>query len=112
MSYSETNAIKAPLVKSCTAITAAAGANSGVASELKTDLIVQASTGNIPDMLIPLLSLPWGHIASMCAALYTSALLLEWVWKKPLRWVLVKAGLRQDVKRLTHDEWRESLKDD
>lgn len=112
MNFSEQNAIKAPLMKSCTAITAAAGANSGVAGEFKTELIGQVSTGAIPDMLLPLLSLPWEHIASMCAALYTSALLMEWIWKKPLRWALVKAGLREDVKRMTKEEWRKTLEDD
>lgn len=97
--------IKSPIVKSATAITAAAGANSGVAGEFKADLVTQAAVGNVPDILVPLLSLPWGHIASMAAALYTTALLVEWIWKKPLRWLLVKAGLREDVKRYTHEEW-------
>lgn len=106
-----TERIKSPIVKAGTAIAAAGGANTGIAQDAKQDLIQQALTLQLPDWFQLILTLPWGHIASMAAAMYTTALFLEWVWKKPVCWVLVKAGVRKPVTRYTAEEWRKKDKE-
>lgn len=97
--------IKSPVVKSATAIAAAGGANTTAAVDAKVQLAQHAQAFPYPESLNILLALPWGHIASMCAAMYTTALLLEWLWKKPIRWVLVSMRLRKADRVVTDEEW-------
>lgn len=106
-----TDRIKSPVIKAGTAIAAAGGANSGIASDVKQDLIQQALTLQLPDWIQLLLTLPWGSIASMAAAMYTTALFLEWFWKKPVCWVLVKAGIRKPITRYSAEEWARKAKE-
>lgn len=97
------NGIKSPVLKCTTAIGAAGGANSGIAAEAKAHLLEQAS--QYPDWFASLMSLPWGSIASMAAAVYTCALLGEWVWKKLVFPSLIHIGLMEKEHRLTQEEW-------
>jgi hypothetical protein len=48
----------------------------------------------------------------MAAALYTTALMAEWLWKKPIRWALIKVGLRKQQVRFTYEEWATKVKDE
>lgn len=95
--------IKSPVLKCTTAIGAAGGANSGIASEAKAHLLEQAQ--QYPDWFTAVMSLPWGSIASMAAAVYTCALLSEWIWKKILSKALVRVGIIEEDHRLTKEEW-------
>lgn len=98
--------IKAPVIKSGTAITAAIGANTGLAGNAAASVAKSlALSSHNPDLFWFMMSLPWGQIASMVAALYTLALLAEWLWKKPLRALLVLLKIRSPVKRYTKEEW-------
>ncbi len=100
------NVIRSPVIKSATAITAAVGANTGTAGNIAEAAATSVATtvGN-PDWFWLAVSLPWAQIASMVAAMYTMALLSEWVWKKPLHWVLVRVGVKEPTVKLTATEW-------
>lgn len=109
MQLCETNDIKFPVVKCGTAIAAAGTANTTAAGSFQQQLVEQATYAASPEWLLAMLNLPWGHIASMIAAFYTGALLLEWFWKKPLHWLLVKAGWKQPKVAYTEEEWLERI---
>lgn len=101
--------IKLPVVKCATAIAAAGGANSAPAEVMHQQLMTQSA--NAPEWMLAMLSLPWGHLASMCAAVYTTVLLLEWMWKKPLHWCFVKIGWKKPTVKFTQEEWMNKMQE-
>lgn len=102
--------IRLPVVKCTTAIAAAGGANTASAEAMHDQLMMHAAQStSAPEWLLAMLSLPWGHIASMCAAVYTTVLLLEWIWKKPMHWAFVKIGWKEPTVRYTQEEWVKRL---
>lgn len=100
--------IKSPILKCTTAIGAAGGANSGLAETASNQLL--GDSVQYPDWFNLLMALPWGSIASMCAAIYTLALLSEWFWKRILSPVLVRVGLRDPQRHMSAEEWAKMYK--
>ncbi len=97
--------IKYPILKCATAISAAAGANSGLAQSA-TDAVVNHMTPTpYPDWFVGLMALPWASLASMAAAVYTCVMLGEWLWKKPVTYLLVRFGWMTPGRRMTAQEW-------
>lgn len=85
--------INQPLVKGATAVTAALASNSDVAK----DVAVTVATSLVQSKADPgwfwfVVSVPWASIASLLAALYTSALLAEWLWKKAIKPLCIHVG--------------------
>lgn len=98
--------INAPVVKGVTAIAAAVSANTPAAEN-----VAYAAARNIADpwWFWFIVSIPWGAIASFVAAVYTAALFAEWMWKKPIRWALVRGGVIHPAPKMTAREWAEKI---
>ncbi|WP_394681476.1 hypothetical protein [uncultured Comamonas sp.] len=70
--------ISMPMAKATSAVTLATAAQTDMA-----DKLVQAATVNTSSQTWHWVNaIPWGAIASIVAALYTSLLICEWFWKK------------------------------
>jgi len=81
MHMPNTTEIKMPVIKASSAIALAAGAQADAA-----DKIAQAASSNASYATwVWVNSIPWGTIASIVAAIYTSLLICEWLWKKIVR---------------------------
>ncbi|MCD2164887.1 hypothetical protein [Comamonas koreensis] len=89
--------ISMPIAKATSAVTLATAAQADVA-----DKIAQAATANASfETWYWVNSIPWGTIASIVAAVYTSLLICEWFWKKLWRpaferwgWIKPRKGSR------------------
>ncbi|RST54096.1 hypothetical protein [Variovorax sp. DXTD-1] len=92
--------INAPILKAGTAITAAVGANTNTvenaAIQVATTLV---QTSADPWWFWFVVSIPWGPIASFLAAIYTSMLAGEWLWKKTIRPLLTRWGFMKPPPR-------------
>jgi hypothetical protein len=99
--------INAPLVKGATAITAAAAVHTDTVTNTAT-LVASTlvKTNADPGIFWFIVSVPWAGIASLLAALYTGALLSEWIWKKALKPLLIATNLMKPAVRrvLTAEE--------
>lgn len=104
--------IQHPLAKSATAIGAAGAANSGYAETVATKVATSvAQEMHNPDVFWAIVSLPWGTIASMAAAFYTTMLCLEWLWKKPVKSILIFFKVIKPETKLTVTQWAELTKE-
>lgn len=98
--------ISSPITKSATVVAAAVGANTDA-----TGQVLENAAANIAikfggaDWFWFIVQLPWGAIASMLAAMYTLAMFSEWIYKKPVTWLLVKFRFKKEDKKLTATEW-------
>lgn len=98
--------IRHPVMKSATALGAAATANTGLAGNAALTAAERiAQNMHNPDLFWIIVSIPWGPIASMIAAFYTLALFLEWLWKKPVNWFLIRMKIKEANKKYTRSEW-------
>jgi len=80
--------ISMPFAKASSAITVAAAAKADVA-----DQVVQAATaGSSYTTWAAINAIPWGTIASIVAAVYTTLLITEWFWKKLWRPLAERQG--------------------
>jgi hypothetical protein len=87
--------IKAPLVKSATAIAAAVGANTEAAGQAAVSVIQAIAPTSDPLWYWFIVSLPWDKIASFVAAVYTMMLASEWLFKKIWRGWLREFAVRR-----------------
>lgn len=86
--------ISMPFAKASSAITVAAAAKADVA-----DQVVQAATaGSNYTTWAAINAIPWGTIASIVAAVYTTLLITEWFWKKLWRPLAERQGWLQPKK--------------
>lgn len=97
--------ISMPIAKATSAVTLATAAQTDVA-----DKLAQAATANASAQTWHWVnSIPWGTIASIVAALYTSLLICEWFWKKLWRPAFERWGWMAPRKRtvtMTLDEYQ------
>jgi len=108
--------IKAPIVKSVTAIGAAVGANTDAAGQAAISVAQAIAPTSDPTWYWLIMSLPWDKIASFLAAIYTLMLAGEWlfkkIWRAWLRGIAVRRGWwTPGEPLLTRSQWAE-LKDE
>lgn len=108
--------IKAPIAKGATAIVAAVGANTDAAGQVATTFAQAVAPTADPTWYWLIVGLPWDKIASLVAALYTSVLFGEWlfkkVWRAWLRPIAVRRGWVAGEQLLTRSQWAELAKED
>ncbi|RZL86576.1 MAG: hypothetical protein EOP82_29425 [Variovorax sp.] len=108
--------IKAPLVKSTTAIAAAIGANTEAAGQAATSVVEAIAPTSDPVWYWFIVSLPWDKIASFVAAVYTMMLASEWlfkkIWRAWLRPMAVRRGWAPGEPLLTRSQWLALREDD
>lgn len=98
--HSVISEINAPILKAGTAITAAIGANTNTVE----NAAIQVASTLVQNSADPwwfwfIVSIPWGPIASFVAAIYTSMLAGEWIWKKVARPLLIRWGWMKPLPR-------------
>ena len=97
--------ISMPMAKATSAVTLATAAQTDVA-----DKLAQAATVNASAQTWHWVNaIPWGTIASIVAALYTSLLICEWFWKKLWRPAFERWGWMAPHKQtvnMTLDEYQ------
>ena len=98
--------IRHPVVKSASAIGVAFTANTGIAGNAATSAAERIAINmQNPELFWAIISFPWGPIASMIAAFYTLALFMEWLWKKPISWFLIRIKIKEKTRLYTKEEW-------
>ena len=112
----EAPVIKGPVVKSAGAIAAAVGVNTDAAGNVASATAAALAPTSDPLWYWFVVSLPWDKIASLVAAVYTTALFSEWpikrVWRSWVRPCAVRRGWVDGEQRLTRSQWAELTKDE
>jgi hypothetical protein len=99
--------IKAPVIKSVTAIGAAVGANTEAAGNAAVSVAQAIAPTADPTWYWLIMSMPWDKIASFLAAVYTL------IWRSWLRQIAVSRGWwTPGEPLLTRSQWSELSKDE